>query len=121
MGLLDAILKRKPAQPGIEPHDLTQPYPVPEVTRVIGERRYSSMDAKNIAQGIVGLMAYGWLMQTNKGSFFLVSQAFVGVLTGPVFIAVIENNSDVKKYYEKMGLQLVSHEVIFPHDKIIDA
>jgi hypothetical protein len=119
MGLLDAFRKRKP-DPNV--HDLTKPIQVPETSKIIGGKRYSSLDANCIASGSVNIVAYGWLMQTSKGSFFLVAQGFLGgILVGPPHVSTFENDEQVKAYYEGMTFQLVPYETVFPGSRVVDA
>jgi hypothetical protein len=121
MGLLDAFQKRKE---GSGDYDASKPTPVPEITKVIEAKRYSSMDAKCVAQGLVGILAYGWLMQTNKGNFFLVYQGrglLDGSLMGPIHVMAMNTPKEIQEYYEKMTFQIVPFETVFPNQKVSDA
>lgn len=117
MGLRDLFRKREK----IPSHDFTKTVPVPDITRIVNEKRYSSLDAKCIAQGMVGMIAYGWLMQSNNNRFFMIYQGFMnGTFHGVPLIEAIEDFQYAKKCYELCMHQLVPYEQVFDV-KVVDA
>lgn len=103
--------------------DFSKPIKVPEIVKVAEGKRYSSLDANCIAQGIwFGGILYCWLMQTNKNNFFLVGQNIGdGELIGPATVGTVQTLEDAIKFYEQLTLQIVPFETVFEGKRIIDA
>lgn len=109
MSLLDRIRKKEP-----EPPPKPEPQPIPEIAKILDGKRYSSLDAKCIAQGMNGFI-YTWLMQTNKNNFFLI-QNFMGLIQ----IVPIESPIAIQ-FHTALTFHEVPFEKAFPDVEVTDA
>jgi hypothetical protein len=116
MGLLDAILRRKADRTV----DWRTRQPTPEFTRIIDAKRYTTLDAKVVAQGPTSSLfvpTYAWLFQTNKNHFFIVYQSIIGQLT----LIAIETIEEARRIYENLYWQEVPYQQVFPDVSVTDA
>jgi hypothetical protein len=114
MGLFDRLKKKQP-ETQLVPTVENKPQKVPEITQILNGKRYSSLDAKCIAQGMSGFL-YTWLMQTNKNNFFLI-QSFFGAT---VQLTPIEQPLALQ-FHAALAFHEVPFEKAFPDVEVTDA
>src|SRR5258708_39668358 len=103
--------------------DLTKARPVPEVVEIIENVRYSSMDAKCIAQGAgtyaMFLPVWYWLMQTNKDNFFVVFTTLTYRKDFSPRISTVPSEAKFS-WYLSLKIHEVSFQQAFPEAKVQD-
>src|SRR5260370_39527524 len=117
MGLIDYIRKRRVNQV----LDPTKSRPVPEITNIVEGKRYSTLDAKCIAQGLWAMFFYVWLMQTNKNNFFIVQIPSLGSIDSSFASITPCDQETAIKFFSNLTLREVKFEQAFPNIEVSDA
>jgi hypothetical protein len=89
--------------------------PVPEFADVIEGKRFSTLDAKCIAQGY-SLLGWMWLMRTSHNNFFVVTVNMFGV-----HAITPRNQQEAIQFFTQAPKREVKFEEAFPDVKVIDA
>lgn len=88
--------------------------PVPEFADVIEGKRFSTLDAKCIAQGN-SLLGWVWLMRTSHDNFFVVMSTPLGLTLGP------RTQEQAIQFFTQAPKREVKFEEAFPGVKVVDA